>query len=63
MNPHQALKHINFIIDTQKTVSTSKLKELVQAVSSHNKMLYVDNKDLRKRIKRQRVALRGMNDD
>jgi len=57
MKPKQAIKHLQFIVDNQKSVSTSRLKDLITVVSSHQKMLERDNKRLRKRIKRQRKAL------
>lgn len=57
MKPKQALKHLQFIVDTQQSVSTSRLKDLVLVIKSHQKMLEKDNWRLRKRIKRQRKAL------
>ena len=57
MKPKQALKHLQFIVDNQQSVSTSRLKKLVKVIGDHQKMLERDNKRLRKRIKRQRKAL------
>ena len=62
MKPHQALKHIQFIVENQQSVSTSRLKELIKVVASHQKMLEKDNKRLRNRIKRQRKALNRLED-
>jgi len=60
MKPKQALKHLQFIVDNQQSVSTSRLKKLVKVIGDHQKMLERDNKRLRKRIKRQRKALKRL---
>lgn len=58
MKPKQAIKHLEFIAENQQTVSTNRIKDMVQVISSHQKMLEKDNRRLRRRIKRQRKALR-----
>jgi len=57
VKPRQALKHLEFIVDNQQSVSTSRLKDLIKVISDHQKMLEKDNKRLRNRINRQRKAL------
>jgi len=54
MKPNKAMQHLQFIVDNQKTVNTGKIKEMVDVVVSHNKMLQVDNNRLRKKIKRMK---------
>lgn len=50
MKPNKAMQHLQFVVDTQKSVSTNKIKDMVDIVVSHNKMLQVDNSRLRKKI-------------
>lgn len=52
MKPNKATQHLQFIVDNQKTVSTERIKEMVDVVVSHNNMLQVDNNRLRKKIRR-----------
>ena len=52
MKPNKAMQHLQFVVDTQKTVSTNKIKDMVDVVVSHNKMLQKDNSRLRKKIRK-----------
>lgn len=58
MTPQQATLNLKYILANQKTVSTSKIIESIHVISNHNKMLESDNRELRKRINRQRKTLR-----
>lgn len=52
MKPNRASQHLQFIVDNQKTVSTERIRKMVDILVEHNKMLEVDNKRLRRRIKK-----------
>lgn len=60
MKPKNAIKHLQLLVDSQKTISTNKLQRLVGLVAAHTKMLETDNQNLRKRIRGQRVILKKM---
>lgn len=62
MKPKHAIKHLQLIADSQKTISTNKLQSLVNLAAAYTKMLETDNKKLRRKIKRQRVVLRKQED-
>jgi len=57
LEPKKAINHLWFIIDNQQTVSTSKLKKIASTLSAHQRMLEVDNRRLRRRIKKQREVI------
>lgn len=59
MKPKHAIKHLRVIVDTQKTVSTEKLKEITAGIEKHVKMLENDNRVLRGRVRRQRKKIKG----
>lgn len=60
MKPRQALRMLEFIVHDQKSVSTSRLKDLLNVIAPHQKMLERDNHLLRKRVARQRRTLRRL---
>lgn len=57
MKPKRAEQHIRLILDTQKTVSTERIREFFEVINSESKMLRVDNRKLRKRVKNQRKEI------
>ena len=59
MKPKHAIKHLRVIVDTQKTVSTERLKEITAGIEKHVKMLENDNRVLRGRVRRQRKKIKG----
>lgn len=63
MDSRQARRSLQFIIDNQKTVTTTKLHDHVDVLFQHLNMLDRDNKKLRRQIKRQRVVLNKFNED
>lgn len=63
MNPKQAIESLEYLINNQKTVTTEKIKKPVEVLRYYSKMLESDNKKLRNRVKRQKDALRRLNDD
>lgn len=58
MKPKYAIKHLRVIVDTQKTVSTERLKEITAGIEKHVKMLENDNRVLRGRVRRQRKKIK-----
>jgi len=54
MKSKHAEKHLKLILDTQQSVSTSKIKKMIMTITGENKMLRADNKNLRKKIKKLR---------
>lgn len=62
MEPKKAINHLWFIVDNQQTVSTSRLKKIVSTLSAHQRMLEVDNRRLRRRIKKQREIINQYED-
>jgi len=58
MKPKHAIKHLRVIVDTQKTVSTERLKEITAGIEKHVKMLENDNRVLRGRVRRQRKKIK-----
>ena len=58
MIPKHAIKHLRVIVDTQKTVSTERLKEITAGIEKHVKMLENDNRVLRGRVRRQRKKIK-----
>ena len=60
MNHKQARATLQYILHNQKTVSTSKIRGPVETVVHHNRMLEVDNRKLRKKIKRQKHVINRM---
>src|SRR5699024_11477799 len=60
MNHKQARSTLQYILHNQKTVSTSKIRGPVETVVHHNRMLEVDNRKLRKKIKRQKHVINRM---
>ena len=58
MKPKHAIKHLRVIVDTQKTVSTERLKEITAGIEKYVKMLENDNRVLRGRVRRQREKIK-----
>ena len=52
MKSKHAEQHLKLIIDTQESVSTKKIKSMILSITRENKMLRVDNKRLRNKIKK-----------
>lgn len=68
MNQNQAKQQLQHALDNQQTISTSELKKLLESINLDSRSeqsiraLRKQNKKLRKRIERQKNALRRFND-